>query len=73
MDAWLARYEAEGAGGLLGHKRGAPREQVPPQIRARALALSQASPPHETGLSHWSSRELAAYLARTEGASQCHI
>lgn len=67
VDAWLARHEAEGAAGLLGHKRGAPREQVPARVRARALALSRAKPPHETGLSHWSSRELAAYLEQAEG------
>jgi transposase len=69
VDAWLGRYESEGAAGLLGHKRGAGREQVPGRVRARALALSRAKPPHETGLSHWSSRELAAYLERVEGVS----
>src|SRR4051812_42466469 len=42
VDAWLARYEREGAAGLLGHKRGAAREQVPGRVRARALALSRA-------------------------------
>jgi hypothetical protein len=29
--------------------------------------LTRASPPAETGLSHWSSRQLAAYLKRSEG------
>lgn len=69
VDACLARYAAHGAAGLLERKRGGPHEQVPARIRARALTLSQSSPPPETGLSHWSSRELAAYIERTEGVS----
>jgi transposase len=69
VDACLARYAAGGAGGLLERKRGGPHEQVPARVRARALALSQSSPPPETGLSHWSSRELAAHLEQTEGVS----
>ena len=69
VDAWLARYEHEGAAGLLGHKRGAPREQVPARIRSRVLTLTQAGPPHESGLSHWSSREMAAYIQAAEGVS----
>src|SRR6266699_1907809 len=36
---------------------------------ARILALTRMTPPAETGLSHWSSRQLAAYLKRTEGVS----
>ena len=40
-----------------------------PVIRARILALTRTTPPSETGLSHWSSREMAAYITRTEGVS----
>src|SRR2546430_6264225 len=47
--------------------RGGPRAQVPAWVPARILALTRASPPAETGLSHWSSRQLAAYLKGTEG------
>jgi transposase len=72
VDLWLARYASEGAAGLLDRSHAAPREQVPARIRARALALSRTSPPAETGLSHWSSRELAAYIARTEGVRVSH-
>ncbi len=35
----------------------------------RVLALSRATPPAQTGLSHWPSREMAGYIARTEGVS----
>jgi transposase len=69
VDRSLARYAAEGLPGLLDQKRGAPREQVPAEVRARILALTRATPPVETGLSHWSSREMAKYLKRAEGVS----
>jgi hypothetical protein len=42
---------------------------VPVGVRARILALTRVAPPAETGLSHWSSRQMAAYVSRTEGVS----
>lgn len=69
LDLWLSRYEEQGAAGLLDRPRGAAREQVPARIRARILALTRTSPPPETGLSHWSSRQMARYIKRTEGIS----
>ncbi|QWF79513.1 IS630 family transposase [Amycolatopsis sp. CA-230715] len=72
VDLWLGRYGAEGIAGLLDRPRGAPREQVPAAIRARILAVSRMSPPVETGLSHWSSREMAAFIVRTEGRYVSH-
>jgi transposase len=69
VDLWLSRYASEGIAGLLGRARGAGREQVPASIRARILAATRTSPPAETGLSHWSSREMAAFIQRTEGVS----
>jgi transposase len=67
VDLWLARYATEGVGGLLDRSRGAAREQVPAWVRARILAATRTAPPVETGLSHWSSREMAAFIKRTEG------
>jgi len=72
VDLWLSRFAAEGVAGLLGQRRGAPREQVPAGVRGRILAWTRSSPPVETGLSHWSSREMAAFIARTEGVSVSH-
>lgn len=72
VDLWLSRYEAEGAGGLFDRSHAAPREQVPAAIRGRILALTRNSPPTETGLSHWSSREMAKFIARTDGISVSH-
>ena len=69
VDLWLDRYQTQGIAGLLDRPRGAGREQVAASVRARILALSRTSPPASTGLSHWSSRELAAFIARTEGVS----
>lgn len=67
VDLWLDRYSCEGAAGLADRSHAAPREQVAARIRGRILALTLTSPPKETGLSHWSSREMAAYITRTEG------
>jgi transposase len=72
VDLWLKRYEADGIGGLLDRARGASREQMPAAIRARILAATRTSPPAETGLSHWSSREMAAFIKRTEGVYVSH-
>ena len=72
VDLWLSRYQAEGAAGFLDRSHAAPREQVAAAIRGRILAVSRASPPAETGLSHWSSREMAAFIERTEGVSVSH-
>ena len=64
VDLWLSRYVDEGVAGLLERKRGAGREQVPGRIRARILAATRSAPPD--GLSHWSSREMVKFIARTE-------
>lgn len=72
VDLWLSRHEEEGIAGLLDRPRGVGREQMPAEIRARILAASRTSPPSATGLSHWSSREMAAFIKRTEGVSVSH-
>ena len=69
VDRWVQRYERFGLAGFEEHKRGGGREQVPARVRARILALTRSTPPADTGLSHWSSRELARYVTRTEGMS----
>ena len=72
MDLWLSRYQSEGIGGLIDRSHAAPREQVSGPIRARLLAASRMSPPADTGLSHWSSRAMAAFIQRTEGVYVSH-
>jgi transposase len=72
VDLWLDRYLRDGIAGLVDRSRAAPREQVAGWVRARILALTRASPPTETGLSHWSSRAMAAFIQRTEGIYVSH-
>jgi transposase len=69
VDRWVRRYERFGLAGFEEHRRGGGREQVPAWVRARILALTRSTPPADTGLSHWSSREMARYITRTEGMS----
>src|ERR1700709_282727 len=72
VDHWLHRYHREGIAGLFDRSHAAPREQVPAGIRSRILAATRMSPPADTGLSHWSSREMAAFIKRTEDVSVSH-
>jgi transposase len=72
VDAWLSRYAADGIAELVDRPRETGREQMSPSVRARILALTQASSPAETGLSHWSSREMAKFIQRTEGVYVSH-
>ncbi|MFJ7062723.1 IS630 family transposase [Streptomyces microflavus] len=69
VDRWKRRYAEVGLAGLEGDRPGGAREQVPARVRARVIALTRMTPPDGTGLSHWSTRELAKYLKRTEGIS----
>lgn len=66
VDRWVDRYIEHGLAGLEEHKRGGGREQVPAAVRDKILELTRQPPPEETGLSHWSSREMARYVSRTE-------
>lgn len=72
VDLWLRRFDAEGVAGLLDRARGAARDQMPARVRGRILAATRTSPPMEMGLSHWSSREMARFITRTEGVYVSH-
>lgn len=72
VDLWLDRYGTEGVAGLTDRSHAAPRQQVPASVRARILALSRTSPPVSTGLTHWSTRGMAAYVKRAEGVYVSH-
>ncbi|WP_322755177.1 helix-turn-helix domain-containing protein [Frankia sp. Cas3] len=71
-DLWWDRYEKFEIGGLENVPRPAGTLKVAPRVRARILALTRCSPPVESGLSHWSSREMAKYLKRHEGIVVSH-
>jgi transposase len=59
VTAWRARYQASGLRGLADEQRsGRPRTVD----RAKILAATLAPPPKKLGVTHWSSRLLAAHL-----------
>ncbi|MBV9314502.1 MAG: helix-turn-helix domain-containing protein [Pseudonocardia sp.] len=69
---WLGRYQVYGVDGLVSRvPTGRPRD-ISDEVRSQILALSQQTPPDETGLSHWSSREMARYLKQRLGISVSH-
>jgi hypothetical protein len=59
------RFGCAGVGGDAGADRVVA-------VRARILAATRQSPPVETGLSHWSSREMAAFILPTDGVYVSH-
>jgi len=69
---WLDRYQRFGVDGLADLPRVGPPPVLPGKVRARIVALTRCTPPADTGLSHWSSREMAAYLKRVEGIHVSH-
>lgn len=69
---WLDRYKESGLDGLVDKERPGRPRGIPERVLSRIVALTRTSPPAETGLSHWSSREMARYLKRQEGISVSH-
>jgi transposase len=70
--SWIGRYEQEGLAGLDDRKSAGRPRSVSGSERARILALTRKPPPEATGLTHWSSYEMARYLKRHEGISVSH-
>ena len=69
---WIERYERYGIEGLADRVATGRSLEISAQVRATILALSRQSPPEGTGLSYWSSREMARYLQREMGVSVSH-
>ena len=69
---WIDRYEQEGLAGLDDRKSPGRPRTVSGRERARILALTRLPPPAITGLTNWSSYEMAKYLKRHEGISVSH-
>jgi len=69
---WLGRYKTSGVAGLVSGKSPGGPQRVSGRVRARILALTRQTPPVETGLTHWSSREMAKYLNRREEIPVSH-
>src|SRR5947209_3786223 len=64
---WIERYAECGIAGLESRKSTGRPRSISGEVRSRILALSRESPPESTGLTHWSSMEMAKYLERHEG------
>lgn len=69
---WIKRYARYGIEGLTHRVATGRSPEISTQVRATILALSRQSPPERTGLSYWSSREMARYLQREMGVSVSH-
>ncbi len=69
---WVERYARYGVIGLDSIAAPGRQPQVSGRVRARILALTRTSPPPQTGLSHWSSREMARHLKQYEGIDVSH-
>jgi transposase len=69
---WVDRYAEGGLAALEDRVSTGRPQSVTAEVRARILALTRTSPPAETGLTHWSSHEMAKYLRRHEGISVSH-
>lgn len=69
---WINRYTESGVAGLGSRKSTGRPRSISGKTRARILALSRMSPPEDTGLTHWSSAEMAKYLKQHEGISVSH-
>jgi transposase len=69
---WIERYAECGITGLESRQSTGRPRSISGEARSRILALSRESPPESTGLTHWSSSEMARYLERHEEISVSH-
>jgi transposase len=69
---WLDRYEEGGLAALEDRRSTGRPRSIDGPTRARIIALTKASPPERTGLTHRSSYETSKYLRRHEGVSVSH-
>lgn len=69
---WLDRYDEGGLEALTDRTSTGRPPVITAGQKARLLALTRQSPPQSTGLTHWSSRELAKWVKRHEGFEVSH-
>jgi transposase len=69
---WIARNRQSGIAGLDDRKSPGRPRVVTEEERARIIAVTKLPPPESTGLTHWSSHEMARYMKRCEGIDVSH-
>jgi len=69
---WIVRYRQSGIAGLGDRKSPGRPRVVTEDERARIIAVTKLPPPESTGLTHWSSHEMAKYMKRCEGIDVSH-
>jgi len=69
---WIVRYKQSGIAGLDDRKSPGRPRVVTEEERARIIAATKLPPAESTGLTHWSSHEMAKYLKRHEGIDVSH-
>lgn len=68
---WVRRFQEEGVAGLEGRPSSGRGRWAPDGVRGRIALLTRQDPPKDSGLSHWSSRQMARHL-KTEGYTVSH-
>jgi transposase len=61
---WRSRFAERGLAGLGDEPRSGKPPTIPPAVRDEILSITLTEPPAELGITHWSSRLLAARLRR---------
>ena len=68
---WRSRFAEQGLAGLADEPRSGKPPTIPRAVRDEILSITLTEPPTELGITHWSSRLLAARLRR-EGKPVSH-
>jgi transposase len=61
---WRSRFAERGLAGLIDEPRSGKPPTIPRSVRDEILSITLTEPPAELGITHWSSRLLAARLRR---------
>ncbi|WP_026257367.1 IS630 family transposase [Actinopolymorpha alba] len=69
---WVDRFTEGGVAALESRKSTGRPRSISGSVRSRIVALTKRPPPKETGLTHWSTQEMAKYLKRHEGINVSH-
>ena len=69
---WLRRFRVGGIDALSSLPPGGRPRVISAEQRARILAISRTSPPPFTGLTHWSTAQMAKYLATYQDIHVSH-